>query len=112
MTRPVLVCRLVLEATCLSVAAGRAQQSFPTGQTIAPAYEGWERNEDGSFNLVFGYMNRNWEQVLEIPVGPDNTIDPVDRTRGSRRTSCHAAAGSFSRYVFRPILVKRSWSGR
>ena len=53
-----------------------AQQTFATGQNIAPAYEGWEQNDDGSFNLIFGYMNRNWEQVFDIPVGPDNTLEP------------------------------------
>lgn len=53
-----------------------AQQSFATGQSIAPAYEGWEQNEDGSFNLVFGYMNRNWEEMLDVPVGADNSIEP------------------------------------
>jgi hypothetical protein len=41
-----------------------------------PAFEGWERNPDGSFNMVFGYMNRNYEQQLDIPVGPDNMIEP------------------------------------
>jgi hypothetical protein len=54
----------------------RAQQSFATGQNIAPAYEGWERNPDGSFNLVFGYMNRNWGEVVDVPIGPGNTIEP------------------------------------
>ena len=44
-------------AAVLSVAA---QESFSTGQNSAPAYEGWEKNADGSFNLVFGYFNRNW----------------------------------------------------
>ena len=56
--------------------AGQAQQSFATGQNIAPAYEGWEQNADGSFNLVFGYMNRNWEEVIDVPIGPENTIEP------------------------------------
>ena len=68
---------LVLVATLfVPVEESAAQQSFAAGQSIAPAYEGWEQNDDGSFNLVFGYMNRNWEQVLHIPVGPDNSIVP------------------------------------
>ena len=68
---------LVLVATLfVPVGESAAQQSFAPWQSIAPAYEGWEQNDDGSFNLVFGYMNRNWEQVLQIPVGPDNSIDP------------------------------------
>lgn len=81
-SRLVLVRCLVLAAVCLTAGESRAQQSFAAGQTIAPAYEGWERNEDGSFNLVFGYMNRNWEQVFEIPVGADNTIEPGGPDQG------------------------------
>ena len=57
-----------------------AQQAYMSGQTIAPAYEGWERNDDGSFTLVFGYMNRNWEEVIDVPIGPENSIEP-GRTR-------------------------------
>tara|TARA_B100000809_G_scaffold264807_1_gene321700 strand:- start:1255 stop:2064 length:810 start_codon:yes stop_codon:yes gene_type:complete len=53
-----------------------------SGQSISPAYEGWEQNADGSFDLVFGYMNRNWEQVVDVPVGPENSIEPGDSDQG------------------------------
>jgi len=43
---------------------------------VSPAFEGWEKNPDGSFNLLFGYMNRNWEEEINVPVGPDNNIGP------------------------------------
>jgi hypothetical protein len=33
-------------------------------------------NGDGSFDLVFGYMNREWENETSIPLGPANTMDP------------------------------------
>jgi len=58
-----------------------AQVSLPTGQNIAPAYEGWEQNTDGSFNLVFGYFNRNWDEEIDLPIGPDNSIagGPADQ---------------------------------
>ncbi len=59
-----------------------AQQSFATGQTISPAYEGWEQNPDGSFDLVFGYMNRNWEEEIDVPVGADNMIEPGGADQG------------------------------
>jgi len=36
------------------------------------AYEGFEVNPDGSYNLLFGYMNQNWLEEPDIPVGPDN----------------------------------------
>ena len=42
------------------------------GQIVSPAYEGWWPNEDGSYTLFFGYMNSNWEQDFEIPIGPRN----------------------------------------
>ena len=73
---------MVAAALAIVPSSGLAQQSFATGQTIAPAYEGWERNDDGSFNLVFGYMNRNWEEVIDVPVGPDNSIEPGGPDQG------------------------------
>jgi hypothetical protein len=51
-------------------------QSYSRGQNISPAFEGWERNPDGSFNFLFGYMNRNWEEELNVPIGPDNNLSP------------------------------------
>jgi hypothetical protein len=53
-----------------------------SGQNVTPAYEGWERNPDGSFNLVFGYFNRNWEEELNVPIGPDNEIEPGGPDQG------------------------------
>ncbi len=53
----------------------RAQVQYARGQNVAPVFEGWERNPDGTFNMVFGYLNRNYEEEIDIPVGPDNTID-------------------------------------
>jgi hypothetical protein len=47
-----------------------------TGQSVAPAYEGFDVNADGSFNMWFGYMNRNEEESIDIPLGPDNAFDP------------------------------------
>jgi hypothetical protein len=48
-----------------------------TGQAIYPAYEGWGPSADGTSNLiVLGYMNRNKSQTLEIPIGPNNRIEP------------------------------------
>jgi hypothetical protein len=46
------------------------------GQGVAPVYEGYDVNPDGSYNMWFGYMNRNYEEELDIPVGPDNHFEP------------------------------------
>ena len=43
---------------------------------MSPAFEGWERDADGTRYFVFGYMNRNWEEEIDVPVGPDNNIEP------------------------------------
>jgi len=55
---------------------------FKSGQDVAPYFEGWIRNKDGSFDLVFGYFNRNWEEELAIPPGPDNLVEPAGPDRG------------------------------
>jgi len=42
------------------------------GQSIHPAFEGWWPNDDGSFTLWFGYMNSNWQEEFDFPIGPNN----------------------------------------
>ena len=59
-----------------------AQTRYARGQNIAPVFEGWERNPDGTFSMNFGYMNRNWEEELEVPLGPNNTFEPGPADRG------------------------------
>lgn len=67
----------------MGVGEGSAQPvRHATGQEVVPAYEGWERNADGSFNLVFGTMNRNWEEALHIPTGPANAVEPGGPDQG------------------------------
>ena len=56
--------------------------TFSRGQSLSPAFEGWGQNPDGSFNLIFGYMNRNWEEEPDIPVGDDNMFSPGPADRG------------------------------
>lgn len=56
-----------------SVGVAHAQSlSYSKGQNVAPAYEGWEQAPDGTKYFVFGYMNRNWEEEIDVPIGPDN----------------------------------------
>jgi hypothetical protein len=70
------VTRALLGALGLAwlVAAGAGAQSltYTKGQTVSPAYEGWEQAADGTKYFLFGYMNRNWEEELDVPVGPAN----------------------------------------
>ena len=58
------------------------QVKFDAGQDVVPVYEGWIRNPDGSFDLVFGYFNRNYTEELAIPAGPANAVEPGGPDRG------------------------------
>ena len=53
-----------------------------SGQSVIGAYEGWYQNPDGSFTMLVGYFNRNMKERLDIPVGPNNRIEPGDPDRG------------------------------
>lgn len=77
-----IVFALVISLALSPKRADAQQMRYMTGQNVVPVYEGWERNTDGSFTMVFGYMNRNYEEELDIPVGPDNHFEPVDADQG------------------------------
>src|SRR3954454_15233091 len=46
------------------------------GSSVTPAFEGWYYDKDGSTRLLVGYFNRNTKQEFDIPVGPNNRIEP------------------------------------
>ncbi len=72
----------LLIASVFSISPATAQLSYSKGQNVSPAYEGWEKNDDGSFNMLFGYMNSNWEEEFDLPVSPDNKFEPGDADQG------------------------------
>ena len=47
------------------------------GDLVAPIFNGWTPNEDGSVTMLFGFANRNREEVVDIPLGPNNYIEPA-----------------------------------
>ena len=49
-----------------------------SGQPVIPAFEGWWQKADGTYELCFGYFTANTEEVLDIPLGPDNVIEPSE----------------------------------
>jgi len=71
--------RLTVLSVCAWLAAlsvaGAQGLTYSRGQNVSPAYEGWEEDPDGSKYFVFGYMNRNWEEEVDVPAGPDNGFD-------------------------------------
>jgi hypothetical protein len=78
--------KVLAVAASTTVAFGaivRAQSlTYTKGQNIAPAYEGWEQDPDGSKYFVFGYMNRNWVEEIDLAPGPDNSIMPGGPDQG------------------------------
>jgi hypothetical protein len=84
-----------------------AQIRYASGQNVVPVFEGWERNGDGSFNMVFGYMNRNYEEEVDIPPGAENRIEPGAADQGQ-------PAHFYTRrqeYVFK-VKVPKDWGER
>ena len=70
-----------------SVASGqetRVDAPIPhsIGQSVSPSFEGWYPNPDGTRSLVFGYFNRNYDEHLNLPIGPDNRFQPSPEDRG------------------------------
>lgn len=83
----------IVAAACVAAAVAAAplhgqQANLPLepqkerGTSVTPAYEGWYPNADGSFTMLLGYYNRNARQTLDIPVGPNNRIEPGDADQG------------------------------
>ena len=64
--------------------AGRLQLE-PLGnkyEAVFPYFEGWYHNSDGTATIMLGYYNRNTEQTLDVPIGPNNRIEPGGPDRG------------------------------
>jgi hypothetical protein len=78
------VTRLVTLCAAGAIACGvlSSAQQLPSeprrqfGAGITGAFEGWFLNADGTRSFLVGYLNRNTTQVLDVPVGPNNRIEP------------------------------------
>ncbi|MCI5108047.1 MAG: hypothetical protein MRY76_15185, partial [Pseudomonadales bacterium] len=69
---------LVLALMAAASLQAQERRMVLSGELLSPAYEGWWPNPDGSFRLFFGYMNSNWKQQFDIPVGPENYFRIVE----------------------------------
>lgn len=79
-------------------------QTYSRGQNASPAYEGWEQNADGTYSFLFGYMNRNWDEELNVSIGPDNNIEPGGPDQGQPTRLLPRR----NRFVFR-VRVPPDW---
>jgi hypothetical protein len=53
-----------------------------SGAVVTPAFEGWYPNKDGTFSISFGYFNHNTDEAVDVPIGPDNFIEPGPQNQG------------------------------
>lgn len=83
--RPAVTALVAVIAVGAWVAIGSGQQQpsplqlaplGTTGEAIFPAFEGQGPNKQGQSVLLLGYFNRNRDQTIEIPIGPNNRIEP------------------------------------
>jgi hypothetical protein len=78
------VVRLSVAVVVSGLAAGvlLSGQQLPSepprqfGAGVTPAYDGWFDSADGSHNFLVGYLNRNSKQPIDVPIGPNNRIEP------------------------------------
>jgi hypothetical protein len=68
----------IASAVLVLAATGHAPanaQTYTRGQDISPTFDGWQLNPDGTYSLYFGYFNRNANEEIDVPIGPNNTFD-------------------------------------
>lgn len=94
-------------AAFLLACASYAQVHYATGQNVAPEFDGWEHNPDGTYSMVFGYLNRNYEEELDIPVGPNNNVALGGSAGGDRGQPEHFYPRR-QRFLFR-VVVPADW---
>ena len=71
-----IVAALVVAGVAIAMLAPLRAQVAKADNNITPVYEGWVPNPDGSFELMFGYLNREWDEEVSIPIGANNSMDP------------------------------------
>jgi hypothetical protein len=78
----IAACVFVFALLVGSVPGAAQEIKYAVGQNVAPVYEGWERLPDGTVLMHFGYLNRNYEEELDIPIGTENFFEPGPPDRG------------------------------
>ena len=80
----VIVCSVSILGASEPVQAQADPQNFmfSSGQTVQPFFEGWAHNPDGSYEMHFGYFNRNYVEETHVPIGPDNRMTPDASDQG------------------------------
>jgi hypothetical protein len=80
--KPLTTFCVMLAGLLAAVVSAQQTQILPSepprgfGASITGAYEGWFDNPDGSHTFLVGYLNRNRSQEIDVPIGPNNRIEP------------------------------------
>lgn len=86
-----LAMALLISSTPLEAQLPRPLIPLPEeGLRVAPFFDGWYANPDGTVTFSFGYSNLN-NKLVEVPLGPDNFIVPKEYD-GRQPTSFPIAA--------------------
>ena len=82
--RNIIIVALIVLGSCPLIVGGQLplEPAKQKGQNVIAAYEGWYRNADGTFTLLVGYFNRNHDENVDIPIGPDNRVEPGGPDQG------------------------------
>ena len=78
---------------------------YRRGQDVSPTFDGWESNADGTFSMYFGYFNRNSDEEIDIPIGPENSFDLGNGDQGQ---PTHFYPGT-RWWVFK-VVVPKDWA--
>ena len=95
------MCSVLFLTSTAGVALPQIQ--YASGQNVAPVFEGWEQNPDGTYSFFFGYLNKNHEEQVDVPIGPNNAIEPG----GDRGQPTHFYTRR-QRFVFK-VTVPKDW---
>jgi hypothetical protein len=119
-TAMVTACLVLIGESLSTVALAEVEQGVkpppggvlaePVGNSGGPIYatfEGWGPLKDGTNALLLGYFNRNRQQVVDIPIGPDNSIEPGGPDYGQ---PTHFLTGR--QYGMFAITVPKDWGNK
>jgi hypothetical protein len=74
--RPAIFALLAVTGALVWAQTLPLEPAHESGASVTGAFEGWFKNPDGSFGLLLGYYNRNQKQEVDVPIGPENRIEP------------------------------------
>jgi hypothetical protein len=87
--RALLVSCVALAANIASPPSIRAQIpaistqiEHASGQSVTPVFEGWFHAADGTVRASFGFVNPNTKEIVNVPVGPENKVEPGTADQG------------------------------